>query len=234
MSNYLKLLFIIATVSMTQFALPASLPIINTQQSDRLGKLIDYHGKEIEFWHKCFKPSVIKTSELNYIMNYTSCLVDGLAHDVTNGKHGYVDKDGKVVIPHQFKSASSFSDGLARVAVDVENDDTIFGRHIGYIDKSGKLVIDPIYIVGQDYSEGLIGVLNEDYKYGFIDRHGNIVLPLIYDLPVNCGDSSDCFAIDMAYAPYSYVFHDGVALVKLHGKWQFIDKQGNTVEYLTQ
>ncbi len=39
--------------------------------------------------------------------------------------------------------------------------------------------------------------------------------------------------MNMIYSSYSYIFHDGVALVSLNGQWQFIDKQGNTVEYIS-
>lgn len=204
----------------------------NNPFSSRVEKYFSYYDKNFDFTRQCFKPTVIKTGELDYINNYTGCLVDELAVDSINGKYGYVDKDGKVVIPHQFKSASSFSDGLARVAIDDENDDTIFGKHIGYIDKTGKLVIEPIYILGKNYSEGLIGVLNEDYKYGFIDKSGNTILPFIYDFPLDF--NSPNYFENLSYSQHSYVFYDGISLVLLNDKWQFIDKQGNTIEYLTQ
>ncbi len=232
MLSYLKLLIVMTTVGMTQFAHSALLHGADPQQPDRLNEYFSHYDKEIDFLRKCFIPTVIKTGESDYINNYTSCLVDGLAHDVIDGKHGYVDEYGQVIIPHQFKSASSFSDGLARVAIDVENDDSIFGRHIGYIDKKGSFVVEPIYIFGQDYSEGLIGVLNKEYKYGFIDKHGNTILPFIYDYPIDY-DSSGLITMNMIYSSYSYIFHDGVALVSLNGQWQFIDKQGNTVEYIS-
>lgn len=157
-------------------------------------------------------------------------MIDGLAVDGINGKYGYVDKDGKVVIPYQFKSASSFSDGLARVSV-VDNK-SMTGQRFGYIDKTGQFVIKPTYVLGYNYREGLIAVLNENLKYGFIDKNGNTILPFIYDFP-NDFNSPNYFD-NHIYAQHAYVFYDGVALVLLNDKWQFIDKQGNTVEYLTQ
>lgn len=196
----------------------------------RAEKYFSYYDKNFDFTRQCFKPTVIKTGELDYINNYTGCLVDGLAHDINDGKHGYVDKDGKTVIAHQFKSASSFSDGLARVSV-VDNK-SMTGQRFGYIDKTGTFVIKPTYILGYDYSEGLIAVLDENLKYGFIDKNGNTILPFIYDFPHDF--NSPNYFDNHIYAQHAYVFYDGVALVLLNDKWQFIDKQGNTVEYLTQ
>ncbi len=52
-------------------------------------------------------------------------------------------------------------------------------------------------------------VQDATYKYGFIDKQGNTVIPCKYD--------------------YAGSFSEGLALVELNGKWGFIDKQGNTV-----
>lgn len=43
---------------------------------------------------------------------------DGLAPVKIKGRWGYVDKDGKLVIPAQYKEAHSFSEGLAAVKLD--------------------------------------------------------------------------------------------------------------------
>lgn len=48
-----------------------------------------------------------------------------------NGKWGYIDKTGKMVIKPQFNCARSFSEGLARVWID--------GK-MGYINKTGKYI----------------------------------------------------------------------------------------------
>ena len=51
-----------------------------------------------------------------------------------NGKIGYINPAGKVVIPPQFQDAGRFEDGLAPV---------LAGNTWGYIDKDGKLDIAP-------------------------------------------------------------------------------------------
>src|SRR5687768_7621289 len=45
-----------------------------------------------------------------------------------NGKYGYIDSEGKLVVQPQFDNAAEFADGLAPVAV---------GKSWGYIDRKG-------------------------------------------------------------------------------------------------
>ena len=87
---------------------------------------------------------------------------------IRDKKFGYIDRNGVIVIPAQFKRAENFSDGLARVMI---------GEKSGFIDRNGKIVI-PIKFdenrVG-DFSEGLARV-EIDGKHGFIDLKGNMVI----------------------------------------------------------
>lgn len=126
----------------------------NDEISPRLVKFHQYHDKKINLDKGCAKPTTPNPQLFNL-----NCLREGLSVDVIDGKYGYVDKDNKVIIAHQYKFAYPFYDGIAMVAV--ESNDNILGKKFGYIDKSGKFTIQPKYLLGQDYSEGLIGVLNE-------------------------------------------------------------------------
>src|SRR5689334_4985835 len=81
-----------------------------------------------------------------------------------NGKWGYIDGTGKIVIKPQFVWAEEFSEGLAAF----END---HGKH-GYIDERGAVVIEPKFDNWTDFSEGLAAV-SIDFKWGYIDRTGN-------------------------------------------------------------
>ena len=58
----------------------------------------------------------------------------GLLSIKKDGKWGYMDKTGKVVIEPQFDGVRLFSEGLANVWI---------GDKEGYIDKTGKIVINP-------------------------------------------------------------------------------------------
>ncbi|MDP8185203.1 WG repeat-containing protein [Phocoenobacter skyensis] len=117
-----------------------------------------------------------------------------------DGKWGFIDKKGKIVIPLQYDGAYSFSEGLARVEKD--------GKW-GFIDKKGKIVIPLQYDDGAySFREGLASV-EKDGKWGFIDKKGKTVIPLQYD--------------------YAYSFIEGLAQVRKDGKYGFIDKKGKAV-----
>jgi hypothetical protein len=85
-----------------------------------------------------------------------------------NGKWGYIDSTGKIVIRPQFVWAEEFSEGLAAI----ENED---GKH-GYIDESGRIVIEPKFDNWTDFSEGLAAV-SIDFEWGYIDKAGNWAIP---------------------------------------------------------
>src|SRR5438309_669023 len=82
---------------------------------------------------------------------------------VENGKYGYIDKTGRVVIEPQFTNAGEFSEGLAYVEI---ND------LYGFIDTTGSLVIPPQFDEVESFSEGRAAVSNSSGKWGFIDRDG--------------------------------------------------------------
>jgi len=52
------------------------------------------------------------------------------------------------------------------------------------------------------FSEGLAAVVNEDYKMGFIDTSGKLVIPLQFDAPFN-----------QVFIPYGSLFRNGRAWV---------------------
>jgi hypothetical protein len=80
-----------------------------------------------------------------------------------NGKWGYIDSTGKVVIKPQFAWAEEFSEGLAAF----ENED---GKH-GYVDETGKIVIEAKFDNWTEFSEGLAAV-SVDFEWGYIDKTG--------------------------------------------------------------
>jgi len=113
-----------------------------------------------------------------------------------DGKYGFIDKSGHVVIPPQFHYAGDFSEGLATISV--PGSPATPGRVVdgkwqpgkprqprlwGYIDRSGKVVIKPRFARAWHFSDSraLIEV-RTSYKgrtipkYGYIDRTGKIVI----------------------------------------------------------
>lgn len=71
---------------------------------------------------------------------------EGLAAVKIEGKWGYVDKDGQMVIPPAFERASDFREGLSWV-----------DQHgkCGFIDRSGAFRVKPSFFHCKDFHEGL-------------------------------------------------------------------------------
>ena len=97
---------------------------------------------------------------------------------IIGGQWGYVNENGKLVIPTCFKSAHSFHEGLARVKGDSRDRGGQFEQASGYIDRTGEWVIvskDKEFV--GDFSEGLARFRDKRRKYGYIDKGGNVPIP---------------------------------------------------------
>ncbi len=79
-------------------------------------------------------------------------------------KWGYVDGNGKVVIPCTYDWADDFIDEYAAVCQH---------NNWGFIDSNGKEVISFEFNGAWSFIDGLAPVYNGD-KWGFIDKNGNI------------------------------------------------------------
>jgi hypothetical protein len=161
-----------------------------------------------------------------------------------NGKHGYIDRTGKIVIPPKFDGALDFSEGLARIVV---NDKW------GFINRNGRIVIKPRFEYAQQFQEGLAMVqVNKGWKrnWGFIDGKGRMAIKPQFDELTGVAESTKGFVEGLAMveldrykgfidrkgllviAPkylYAYPFSNGLAAVTLghNEKWGYIDKRGN-------
>lgn len=103
-------------------------------------------------------------------MNRYRVFYEGLATYVdTKGKCGFINEEGKLMIPCRWKNAFSFSEGLAKVVN--------YKGKFGFVDKSGKLVIPCQWKNAYSFYEGLAGVMDENGKWGFIDKSGNLAIP---------------------------------------------------------
>ena len=122
-------------------------------------------------------------------------------------KWGFIDENGKKIIPYIYSDVLSFAEGLAAVRID----NTENGKW-GFIGKDGNEVIPFKYDAVESFSEGLAKVRignAENGKWGFIDRNGTEVVPCKYN---SIG-----------------VFSEGLAAVKSDSKWGFIDKFGRII-----
>jgi lysophospholipase L1-like esterase len=146
--------------------------------------------------------------------------------------YGYVDADGKTVIPPQFDNAELFSGSRALVTVAdkysyVDKTGTLVtplfdgawtfsqglaavrvGGERGYIDRSGKIVIEPRFEVAGSFSEGLAPV-RVDGEWGYVDTSGKMIIEPRFDL--------------------AWEFYEDRALVVVDGRKGFIDLDGRVV-----
>ncbi|WP_035805551.1 WG repeat-containing protein [Lunatimonas lonarensis] len=95
----------------------------------------------------------------------------GLFGALINGKYGFVNSSGQVVIPAQFDEVKRFSDGLAAVRT---------GFTWGFVNLNGDLVVTSRYDRVGDFFRGMAIVLMSG-KFNLIDREGKELLPEFYD-----------------------------------------------------
>ena len=99
-----------------------------------------------------------------------------MVSNMTGLWYGYIDRNGKEVIPCVYSRGSMFKGDYAYVM----DEDSKYG----YIDTAGNTVIPFEYDSAYGYGEGLFAVgVNEGSgtKYGLVDEENNVVVPLIFD-----------------------------------------------------
>lgn len=111
-----------------------------------------------------------------------------------NNSAGFINIDGKEIIPLKYDDAKPFSEGLAAVYL---------AKKCGYIDKNAKTIIPIVYNNCHSFTEGLAAV-QKDNKWGYIRQDGKVAIELKYDK--------------------ANPFNEGIATVKENNKWYIIDK----------
>ena len=136
----------------------------------------------------------------------------------TDGKWGFADEAGKLVIPCKYDLVHGFVEGLAAVWLNGKG---------GFIDKTDNVVIPLKYGEISEFSEGLAKVTFNG-KYGFIDKTDKVVIPFEYDL---AHGFSERFVLLPSYVP-----PEGFVMVIVKGKYGFseakygfFDKMGTNV-----
>lgn len=193
-----------------------------------------------------------KTGKLKFTLaeaKFCSNFKEGLASVEVNGKWGYIDQTGKMIINPQFSSAYCFSEGLAAVQSfgnqDPDSPPSNTDQKWGFIDKKGNIVINYQFEDSDDprFIDGVASVKQGD-KYGFIDKKGKFVINPQFDYASHV---SDGFAVIKQGSTYGYIdksgkivinpqfedardFQNGNAAVKSsEGKWGYIDKEGKYI-----
>jgi len=125
---------------------------------------------------------VVIETDYTYIGRFSDGLaVFGISDGTRYGsKYGYIDTSGNVVIPPVYNHARDFSDGLAAVTEGHWSE-----SEWGYINISGELIVPYGYNSAWDFTDGIAAVSMGDDTFGFIDKEGNAITPLDFDIDLN-------------------------------------------------
>lgn len=219
-----------------------------SSSGDKSGQVNAVETKEYE---PCVIPEVEGYQQVGCLRNGLAGVVsrnDADPYTMTN-RVGYVDKQGKLVIPFEYDGImageggesitfNDFSEGLAAVAKN---------EKYGFINTKGEVVIPLEYDWVNNFSEGL-AVVSRNGQYGAIDKTGKVVIPIEYDW---LGDFNEGFAsagiapeneaskyglIDKnnkEVIPFIYQqmgnFSEGLVAVQKDGKWGYVDQENKPV-----
>jgi len=117
--------------------------------------------------------------------------------------YGYIDLNGKVVVPLKYTNAGTFSEGVA----DVQNGDSALYE---FIDKSGHTVIAPSFSKAGAFREGLAPAADKNDLWGFIDHTGKWVIQpqYLFALPFIDGIARVVLRTQDPKNPHVYVMSD--------------------------
>jgi hypothetical protein len=90
---------------------------------------------------------------------------------VINGMYGYMNAQGKLIVPAIYSEVAPFQDGLAVVSKE---------ELFGIIDKKNQVIVDFQYDEILEFFQNR-AIVRKGEKYGVIDRLGKLVFPLVFD-----------------------------------------------------
>lgn len=147
-----------------------------------------------------YEKQCIKPINLGY--DEVDCIKQGLAVVKKNGKYGYVNKNGKLVVKPKYDRATNIFADYQWGAVELNN-------KTGLIDKRGGLIVPIIYDEFVEVDDKTLSAIYNG-KYGIIDRNNNIIVPFEYEYATN-------------------FMQNGLALLKKNGKYGVMDKNNAIV-----
>jgi len=182
------------------------------------------------------KGEVIKVEKR--IINSHHCF-EGLAAVKSNILWGYMDINGKIVIPQKYNTVTDFNNGYAIVSnkegifiIDKQGNEKIvksdfkiksfkkFSEEMavinvkdkfGFLNTEGTIQIEPKYITVGHFENGVAWVRTRDNKVGFIDKKGAWVVEPKYISATN------------------FDIKSGIAMVRTVNGWEYINMKGESI-----
>ena len=180
---------------------------------------------------------ICKTGEMVLPPTYKNVIDDdgnGFIIEDTLGNCGYVNNNGKVIVPCKYDDVGGMQEGVMVVKSN---------NKYGYVDSMGVWVIDTIYDEARAFGNGLARV-RLDGKWKFINREGVVIEDLAFDeiltgfscnrafvkqngiieMIDRCGNRISTIDADTIFS-----FQDGYATFRKNGKYGKIDTTGTIV-----
>ena len=161
-------------------------------------------GPPKEWQHYARDIELRDLGERNWVYENFSEGMAAIKFDPSMPKVGFINQQGKLILPTDYRVAYSFSEGLAFV-------ETLrFPQACGFIDKLGSLVVElDAEAFTQRYSQGRARFRDRSGQWGFFDEAGDVVI-----------EASFTWAED---------FKNGRACVTRSGKCGFVNLMGELV-----
>jgi hypothetical protein len=132
---------------------------------------------------------------------------DGLAAVRKEGKYGFINEKGSLIIPHAYDAVLDFSEGICGVAFLAGTEDSTYYNWI-FIDKNGKKIINDEFEEVHEFKSGLSAVVKNG-KYGWIDKKGKFLFG---------NDFEECKS-----------FSEGFAAFYKNSGWGMINQKGKII-----
>lgn len=156
----------------------------------------------------------------------------------SNGAPTAIDEKGNVKFTlADAEQVETVSEGFIAFSTVTER-----GERWGFADIEGKVRISPRYAMVGYFSENICSVMDDNGKWGFIDKSANKVIDFVYDNVSSCyGNSIRVFTggkwgvVDskknvLVQPIYDNIEADGGAFVaEKNGKWGWIDRNGKEI-----
>ena len=151
-----------------------------------------------------------------------------------NGKTGYIDTLGNVVIPTIYESGIQFSEGLAAVK--------LYGKW-GYINTAGIKEVDFKFSGAENFTKGYARVM-VDTSWGVINSAGNWIIKPSHEMVEYMNEGYIAIEKNRKWAFFDlkrkkyiskfiyedlWSFHEGLAMVKIGKNYGFINTKGKVV-----
>lgn len=195
--------------------------------------IVNFHGSIIGE----FREDDIDEQVYEHTIRLENYFSEGLKRVFVNGKYGFINDKGEIVIAPKFEEAAEFKNGVS-----------VFKKNnkFGLIDIKGNIILQPTYYKINQFENGK-SIVSESYRFGLINNKGKLLIPIEFQniSEIKNGmlwaekkeegkskhflfDNDDKLVIS-EYFDHVVNFEDDVSIVTLNEKAGLIDKYGKAL-----